>query len=104
MYSTVYNSVEVINMPDTILDNKVREVREMRGMSISELARRVKISRASIYAIEKKERKNISGKIMFDISEALDKDVKDIFFIVNVNKKVHKCKENNIQKDSEDNE
>jgi len=64
-----------------MLDNKLNEVRTNVGMSISELARRSKISRQTIYSIEKSERENISTLTMLSIAKALNKNVSDIFFV-----------------------
>lgn len=64
--------------------NKLKEARKDVGMSVSELARRANTSRQTIYAIEKGERKNISGALMFAISDALKKDERDIFFAQDV--------------------
>jgi DNA-binding XRE family transcriptional regulator len=49
-------------------------------MPISTLAKRAKTSRQTIYAIERGERKTISGQLMFRIADALDVDERDIFF------------------------
>lgn len=49
-------------------------------MSITKLAQRAKTSRQTIYAIEKGERKNISGQLMFRIADALEVDEREIFF------------------------
>lgn len=62
------------------MKNRVREFRERRGMSITKLAQRAKTSRQTIYAIEKGERKNISGQLMFRIADALEVDEREIFF------------------------
>lgn len=66
------------------MKNKVKEYRTERGMSISELARRAKTSRQTIHAIEKGDRKNISGSLMFSIADVLKKDERDIFFVNDV--------------------
>ena len=61
------------------MENRVKELRNKRGMSISELARRASTSRQTIYAIEKQEIKNISGPLMFRIADALEYDERVIF-------------------------
>lgn len=60
--------------------NRVQEIRNRRGMSVSELARRAKTSRQTIYSIEKQEIKNVSGPLMFRIADALEYDEREIFF------------------------
>lgn len=62
------------------MENKVKELRNKRGMSVTELSRRAQTSRQTIYAIEKQEIKNISGPLMFRIADALDFDEREIFF------------------------
>lgn len=61
------------------MTNKLRDTRIRRGMSISELARRSKTSRQTIYAIEKGETKNVSGNLMFALADALDCNEREIF-------------------------
>lgn len=62
------------------MENIVKDIRNKRGMSVSELAKRAKTSRQTIYAIEKNEIENISGALMFRIADALEYDVREIFF------------------------
>ena len=62
------------------MKNNLKDTRKDVGMSISELARRANTSRQTIYAIEKGERENISGALMFAIADALKKDEREIFF------------------------
>ncbi|MNO54447.1 hypothetical protein D3C76_449210 [compost metagenome] len=66
-----------------MLNNKLKEVRKQRGMSVSELARRSKTSRQTIYNIEDKNAVP-NGLLMISICEALDKAPKEIFFTQNV--------------------
>ncbi|WP_174615247.1 helix-turn-helix transcriptional regulator [Virgibacillus ihumii] len=61
------------------MDNKLRKIRNERGMSISELSRRTKISRQSITKIELHDSEP-SGITMLTISKALDRDPREIFF------------------------
>ncbi|WP_078597146.1 helix-turn-helix transcriptional regulator [Evansella clarkii] len=67
-----------------MLNNKLKEVRTEIGMSVSELARRAGTTRQTIYNIEKKDHKDVSGMLMFSIAKALKKDVSQIFFIDSV--------------------
>lgn len=62
-----------------MLNNKLREVREDIGMSVSELARRAKTSRQTITNIELHGQEP-SGLLVLTISDALKKDPRDIFF------------------------
>lgn len=62
-----------------MLNNKLREVREDIGMSVSELARRAKASRQTITNIELHGQEP-SGLLVLTISEALKKDPREIFF------------------------
>lgn len=62
------------------MKNTVRDTRKDVGMTVSELARRAKTSRQTIYAIEKQEIKNVSGEVMFRIADALRKPEREIFF------------------------
>jgi transcriptional regulator with XRE-family HTH domain len=66
-----------------MLNNKLREVREDRGMSVAELARRSKTSRQTITNIELKGQEP-SGLLLLSISDALNKDPREIFFKVDV--------------------
>ncbi|MDR6555489.1 helix-turn-helix domain-containing protein [Paenibacillus qinlingensis] len=61
------------------MENKLRDTRIKRGMSISELARRSNTTRQTIYAIEKSEVKNISGYLMFALADALECNEREIF-------------------------
>lgn len=62
-----------------MLYNKLREIRKERGMSVVELARRSKTSRQTITNIELNGQEP-SGILLINISEALEKDPRDIFF------------------------
>lgn len=66
-----------------MLNNRLREIRIDRGMSVAELARRAKTSRQTITNIELKGQEP-SGFLLISISEALEKDPRDIFFKVDV--------------------
>lgn len=62
-----------------MLNNKLREIREDIGMSVSELARRCKTSRQTITNIELHGQEP-SGMLVLAIGEALKKDPREIFF------------------------
>lgn len=63
------------------MDNKLREIRQNIGMSVSELARRSNTSRQTITNIELHGQVP-SGAMMLTISTALNRDPRDIFFTV----------------------
>lgn len=60
--------------------NKLREIREEIGMSVSELARRAKTTRQTITNIELHGQEP-SGLLVMSISSALKRDPREIFFI-----------------------
>lgn len=62
-----------------MLNNRLEEIRKHRGMSVAELARRAKTSRQTIYNIERNGSVP-NGLLMISISEALEKEPKEIFF------------------------
>lgn len=62
-----------------MLNNRLREVREDIGMSVSELARRCKTSRQTITNIELHGQEP-SGMLVLAIGEALKRDPREIFF------------------------
>jgi len=61
------------------MNNKLKDIRLKRGMSISELARRSQLSRMTIINIEAKGA-NPKAKTIKSISSALDKSPEEIFF------------------------
>ncbi len=65
------------------MNNKLREVRKAVGLSVSELARRCNTSRQTITNIELHGQEP-SGAIMLAISNALNKDPREIFFVNSV--------------------
>jgi putative transcriptional regulator len=62
-----------------MFDNKLRIIREERGMSVAELARRSKTSRQTITNIELNGQEP-SGRLLISISNVLGRDPRDIFF------------------------
>ena len=62
-----------------MVSNKLREVRETSGMSVSELARKVGTSRQNMTKIELHGRIP-SGLLMIKICEVLKCEPKEIFF------------------------
>ncbi|KMO85229.1 hypothetical protein AB840_14725 [Megasphaera cerevisiae DSM 20462] len=61
--------------------NKLKEIRLSRKMTQQELACKSGISRASIIAIEKEQRKNVTTKTLIALSRALDLNTEKIFLI-----------------------
>ena len=67
-----------------MISNMLKEIRKKRGITVSELARRTKLSRMTIANIEnRKVIPNLDSAIA--ISRELDEQVSDIFFEINVN-------------------
>jgi putative transcriptional regulator len=62
-----------------MFNNKLRNIREERGMSVAELARRSKTSRQTITNIELNGQEP-SGRLLISISNVLGKDPREIFF------------------------
>jgi putative transcriptional regulator len=62
-----------------MFNNKLRIIREERGMSVAELARRSKTSRQTITNIELNGQEP-SGRLLISISNVLGRDPRDIFF------------------------
>lgn len=65
------------------MNNKVKEIRTERGMSVSELARRTGLSRTAINNIEK-GKSNPLASTMYVISSVLEKEISEIFFDASV--------------------
>lgn len=61
------------------MNNKIKEIRIERGMSVSELARRTGLSRTAVFNIENGQSNPLATSI-FAISAALGKNPNDIFF------------------------
>lgn len=66
-----------------MLNNKLRQVREEIGMSVSELARRANTTRQTITNIELHGQEP-SGLLMISISKALKCEPTEIFFVISV--------------------
>ena len=64
--------------------NKLKKVRFEHMLSMSELARRSGISRATIWEIETKPDKIVTSKTMDALAKALDTPVNAIFFTESV--------------------
>ena len=59
--------------------NRLREIRESRGMNITDLANASGITRQTIYRLENEENENINTKTLKALAVALDAKVADFF-------------------------
>ena len=59
--------------------NKLREIRESKGMNITDLANASGITRQTIYRLENEENENINTKTLKALANALDAKVTDFF-------------------------
>lgn len=60
------------------MKNKVKEMREERGWSQGELAKRLNVSRQTVISIEK-ERYNPSLDLVFSLADLFEQRIEDIF-------------------------
>ncbi|KOP29350.1 helix-turn-helix transcriptional regulator [Exiguobacterium acetylicum] len=60
------------------MKNKVKEMREERGWSQGELAKRLTVSRQTVISIEK-ERYNPSLDLAFTLADLFERRIEDIF-------------------------
>lgn len=58
----------------------IKQLRRNKNISLSELSRRTNISRAYLFDLENNRRFNPTLKILSDISEALEVNIKDLFY------------------------
>jgi DNA-binding XRE family transcriptional regulator len=61
------------------MKNILKSVREEKGMTISELARKAGVTRQTIYNIESNQNAVVSSNVMESIAKALDVKAKNIF-------------------------
>lgn len=61
------------------MTNKLKEIREKKGISISELARKSGLTRQTIYNIEGDPNRVVDSKTMEDVANALGVKVSKIF-------------------------
>ena len=61
-----------------IMKNKVKEMREERGWSQGELAKRLTVSRQTVISIEK-ERYNPSLDLAFTLADLFERRIEEIF-------------------------
>lgn len=60
------------------MKNKIKEMREERGWSQGELAKRLNVSRQTVISIEK-ERYNPSLDLAFSLADLFERRIEDIF-------------------------
>lgn len=63
------------------MTNNLKQIREERGMPISELARRSGLCRQTIYNIEGDPSRNVDAKTMESLAAALGVKVSKIFLL-----------------------
>lgn len=61
------------------MTNKLKEIREKKGISISELARKSGLTRQTIYNIEGDPNRVVDSKTMEDVANALGVKVSKVF-------------------------
>lgn len=61
------------------MKNRVKELREVKGITQEDLARKAGVARTVISQLETESRKAITSETMLKLAEALEKPVKDIF-------------------------
>lgn len=59
--------------------NRMKSIRESKGLSVSELARRSKVTRQTIHRLENDEVNSANSKTLMRIADALDVKVTDFF-------------------------
>jgi len=67
-----------VGLRGEIMKNKVKEMREERGWSQGELAKRLNVSRQTVISIEK-ERYNPSLDLAFSLADLFERRIEDIF-------------------------
>ena len=63
------------------MKNILKEIREEKGMTISELARKANVTRQTIYNIETNENASVSSPVMEAIASALNVKASRIFLL-----------------------
>lgn len=70
--------LHIVGLQGEIMKNKVKEMREERGWSQGELAKRLNVSRQTVISIEK-ERYNPSLDLAFSLADLFERRIEDIF-------------------------
>lgn len=63
------------------MQNRLKQVRQEKGITIAELARNAKVTRQTIYNIEGDPNANVSSRVMSRIALAIGVKASDIFLI-----------------------
>ena len=63
------------------MQNRLKQVRQEKGITIAELARNAKVTRQTIYNIEGDQNANVSSRVMSRIALAIGVKASDIFLI-----------------------
>ena len=63
------------------MQNRLKEIREKKGLSVLELAHKSKVSRQTIYNIEKNAHASVSVRVMVALCMALNSTLREIFFM-----------------------
>lgn len=63
------------------MQNRLKQVREDKGVSISELARKSGVSRQTIYNIEMDENASVRSSTMESLAQALEEKPRTIFLL-----------------------
>ena len=63
------------------MQNRLKQVRQEKGITIAELARNAKVTRQTIYNIEGDPNANVSSRVMAQIALAIGVKASDIFLI-----------------------
>lgn len=59
---------------------RIKEVRNKKGVSLKTLSKKTKISRGYLFDLENNRKSNPSIQILFDIAEALNVNIKELFY------------------------
>lgn len=59
--------------------NRLKSIRESKGFSVSELARRANVTRQTIHRLENEEVNTANSKTLMSLAEALKVKVTDFF-------------------------
>lgn len=70
--------LHIVGLRGEIMKNKVKKMREERGWSQGELAKRLNVSRQTVISIEK-ERYNPSLDLAFSLADLFERRIEDIF-------------------------
>lgn len=81
-YATMF--VQSVKRGGETMGNRMKEVRQAKGMTQSALANKSGVSRGTIAALESGQAKTTTAKTLVKIASALDTTVEALFFADNV--------------------